>query len=154
MVGPIKVIVPDEVRKLAADSLLPVFSPLQSQTISESDNVSDFLDLKKSLKRADLLAKYAPLDGKLSCSKSVPALEPTWLSGCENLASTDTESNRPAQDSMRGSWLQEFCFRQMGLIRNASSRLQEKASPFPTELSMLFTPRMCLNTLPIQGRFE
>ena len=63
MVSPINVIVPDEVKKLAADSLLPVFSPLHSRTVSESDNVSDFLDLKKSLKRAGLLAKYAPLDG-------------------------------------------------------------------------------------------
>jgi SAM-dependent methyltransferase len=63
MMGPINVIVPDEVKKLAEDSLLPVFSPLQSRNFSESDNVSDFLDLKKSLKRADLLAKYAPFDG-------------------------------------------------------------------------------------------
>jgi SAM-dependent methyltransferase len=57
------VIVPDEVRKLATDSLTPVFSPLQSQTFSDSDNVSDFLDLKKSLKRASLLARYASLNG-------------------------------------------------------------------------------------------
>lgn len=63
MVPPIKVIVPDEVKKLAADSLLPVFSPLQSRTFSEDDNLSDFLDLKKSMKRAGLLAKYATLDG-------------------------------------------------------------------------------------------
>jgi SAM-dependent methyltransferase len=63
MVPPIKVIVPDEVKKLAADSLHPVFSPFQSRTFSESDNLSDFLDLKKSLKRAGLLAKYASLDG-------------------------------------------------------------------------------------------
>jgi SAM-dependent methyltransferase len=62
MVGPINVIVPDEVKKLAEDSLHPVFSPLQSRTFSESDNVSDFLDLKKSLKRAGLLSKYASLD--------------------------------------------------------------------------------------------
>jgi SAM-dependent methyltransferase len=62
MVGPINVIVPDEVKKLAADSLHPVFSPLQSRNFSESDNLSDFLDLKKSLKRADLLAKYASLN--------------------------------------------------------------------------------------------
>jgi hypothetical protein len=62
MVDPIQVVVPDEVKKLAADSLHPVFSPLQSRTFSEADNISDFLDLKKSLKRAGLLAKYAPLD--------------------------------------------------------------------------------------------
>jgi SAM-dependent methyltransferase len=62
MVGPINVIVPDEVKKLAEDSLHPVFSPLQSRTFSESDNVSDFLDLKKSLKRAGLLSKYASLN--------------------------------------------------------------------------------------------
>jgi SAM-dependent methyltransferase len=62
MVDPINVIVPDEVKKLAADSLHPVFSPLQSRNFSESDNLSDFLDLKKSLKRADLLAKYASLN--------------------------------------------------------------------------------------------
>jgi SAM-dependent methyltransferase len=63
MVPPINVVVPDEVKKLAEDSLHPVFSPLQSRTFSESDNVADFLDLKKSLKRAGLLARYAPLDG-------------------------------------------------------------------------------------------
>ena len=59
----VSIVVPDEVKKLAADSLHPVFSPLQSRTFSEKDNLSDFLDLKKSLKRADLLAKYASLDG-------------------------------------------------------------------------------------------
>jgi SAM-dependent methyltransferase len=58
------IIIPEEVKKLAADSLHPVFSPLQSRIFSESDNLSDFLDLKKSLKRADLLAKYVSLDGK------------------------------------------------------------------------------------------
>jgi SAM-dependent methyltransferase len=63
MVPPINVIVPDEVRKLAAESLLPVFSPLQSQTISAGDNVSDLLDLRRALKRADLLAKFVPLNG-------------------------------------------------------------------------------------------
>ena len=62
MVDPIEVVVPDEVKKLAAESLLPVFSPLQSRNFSESDNVADFLDLKKSLKRAGLLARFAPLD--------------------------------------------------------------------------------------------
>ena len=61
MVAPITVIVPDEVRKLLTDSMRPVFSPLR--TFAESDIISDFLDLKKSLKRADLLAKYVPLDG-------------------------------------------------------------------------------------------
>ena len=59
---PVNLIVPDEVKKLAEDSLHPVFSPLQSRTFSENDNLADFLDLKKSLKRADLLAKYVPLD--------------------------------------------------------------------------------------------
>jgi ubiquinone/menaquinone biosynthesis C-methylase UbiE len=63
MVTPITVIVPDEVKKLVTDSMSPVFSPLHSRTVSESDNVADFLDLKKSLKRADLLARYAPLNG-------------------------------------------------------------------------------------------
>jgi SAM-dependent methyltransferase len=63
MVPPIKVIVPDEVRKLAAESLLPVFSPLQSKTISADDNVSDLLDLPRALRRADLLARFVPLNG-------------------------------------------------------------------------------------------
>jgi SAM-dependent methyltransferase len=62
MVPPITVIVPDEVKKLAEDSLNPVFSPLLSGTVSDSDNVSDFLDLKKSLKRAALLSKYSSLN--------------------------------------------------------------------------------------------
>jgi SAM-dependent methyltransferase len=61
-VTPANLIVPDEVKKLAEDSLHPFFSPLQARTFSESDNLADFLDLKKSLKRADLLAKYVPLD--------------------------------------------------------------------------------------------
>ena len=39
MVDPIQVVVPDEVKKLAADSLHPVFSPLQSRTFSEADNI-------------------------------------------------------------------------------------------------------------------
>jgi SAM-dependent methyltransferase len=60
--APIKVIVPDEVKKLAEDSLLPVFSPIHSRAVSDSDRVTDFLDLKKSLKRAGILAKYASLD--------------------------------------------------------------------------------------------
>jgi len=45
------------------------------------------------------------------------------------------EPTSPGFDA--GLWLQESCFRQMVLIRNASSRLQEKTSPFPTEPSML-----------------
>jgi len=61
-VPPIELIVPEEVRRLAADSLLPTFSSIQSQAAISGDNVADFLDLKKSLKRAELLAKYVPLD--------------------------------------------------------------------------------------------
>ena len=61
-VPPIELIVPEEVSRLAADSLLPTFSSIQSQAAISGDNVADFLDLKKSLKRAELLAKYVPLD--------------------------------------------------------------------------------------------
>ncbi|MEO6829153.1 MAG: class I SAM-dependent methyltransferase [Acidobacteriaceae bacterium] len=57
-----RVIIPEEVRKLVASSILPVFSPLQSPCTCDQDKISDFLDLKKSRKRAALLARYAPLD--------------------------------------------------------------------------------------------
>jgi hypothetical protein len=107
MTDPIKVIAPDEVKKRAADSLHPVFSPLPSRTFSESDDVSDFLDLKKSMKRTGWLAKYAPLNGNTNYWKwrqpGGSGLRIYYFQDSE-LSVTETHSDVTHFTLVRGIW--------------------------------------------------
>jgi hypothetical protein len=150
--GSINVIVPDEVKKLAADSVHPVFSPLQSRTFSESDNLSDFLDLKKSLKRADLLAKYASLDGRtklLEIGSGFGTNMAIWLRefGVDGYG---VEPTSPGFDA--GFVASKILFSANGLDPERIFEAPGESLHFPMEPSMWFIRRMCLNTPPIQGK--
>jgi hypothetical protein len=56
------IIIPAEVTQSALDSIGVFFEPICG--VERNANVSDFLDTSKSFKRAEIIRRYTPIEGK------------------------------------------------------------------------------------------